>query len=216
MIFDCDGTLIDTIKDVALCFNKALRTCGFAERPVEDYGGYVGGNLETVVGRLLSEQDRCSENVDRVKTVYRELYSASPKEYTIPYPGIVEALEALREAGFVLAVNTNKGQKLTDELLEKLSLTDMFAAVVGYEESRPSKPDPHGVDLICQMCAMTREQAVYIGDGRSDIETAANAGIPCVFVTWGQGTEEDRNDPRIVHVVESVAQMQDVFMKGIC
>lgn len=207
MIFDCDGTLIDTIKDVGICFNAALASCGFPEYPVEAYGGFVGGNLETIVMRLLPPEERCTENVDRVKTAYRALYSASPKENTLPYPGVMDMLHSLKQKGFLLTINTNKGQKLTDELIKKLFPSGLFDAIVGYEESRPSKPDPFGVDMICDVCGMSREQSIYIGDGLSDVNTAANAGIPCVFVTWGQGTAEDAKDTRIHAVVESVDEL---------
>lgn len=214
LIFDCDGTLVDTIKDVAICFNGALEYYGFPTYPIEDYGRIVGGNLETIVSRLLPEDARTAENIDKVKTKYRALYSASDKPYTKPFDGIVEALDALKAAGFVLSINTNKGQALTDALVEKTFKKDLFTAVVGYEESRPSKPDPYGVEMICAACQMPKTEAVYIGDGRSDINTAYNAQIPCVFVTWGQGTEEDSRDPRIAAVVNSVRELTAVLMQG--
>lgn len=215
LIFDCDGTLVDTIKDVGICFNAALDFYGFPVYALEEYDGFVGGNLETIVTRLLPENARSKENVDKVKTKYRELYSNSDKPNTLPYPGIVEALDKLKQEGFVLGVNTNKGQALTDELLAKVFKKDLFASVVGYEESRPSKPDPCGVEMICAACNMPKNQAVYIGDGRSDINTAANAQIPCVFVTWGQGTEADSQDPRIAAVVHSVHDLVAVLTQGI-
>lgn len=208
MIFDCDGTIVDTITDVALSFNAALKQCGFPEHPVEAYGGFVGGNLETIVTRLLPQNARNDKNVDQVKTVYRAIYSQSSKPNTQPYEGVLPMLQRLKEDGFILSVNTNKGQALTDDLLGKLFPNDFFTSIVGYEETRPSKPDPYGVDMICSVCKCTRDDAVYIGDGRSDINTADNAGIPCVFVTWGQGTDEDKMDARIFCVAETVTQLE--------
>lgn len=214
LIFDCDGTLVDTIQDVAICFNGALEHFGFPTYPIQDYGRIVGGNLETIVSRLLPEDARTVENIDNVKTKYRALYSASDKPNTKPFAGIVEALDILKAEGFVLSINTNKGQALTDALIEKVFKKDLFTSVVGYEESRPSKPDPYGVEMICSECNIPKSQAVYIGDGRSDINTAHNAQIPCVFVTWGQGTEEDSRDPRIAAVVNSVRELTAVLMQG--
>ena len=204
---------MDTIYDVALCFNGALTECGFPEHSIEAYNGFVGGNLETIVTKLLPEQDRTEYNIERVKKAYRSLYSNSAKKNTKPYAGIPEMLYHLKERGFTLAVNTNKGQILTDELLDKLFTKELFSAIVGYDESRPAKPDPFGVDLICRQCGMQREDAMYIGDGMSDINTADNAGIPCVFVTWGQGTENDRNDSRIYCVVDSVTELEQVILQ---
>jgi len=214
LIFDCDGTLVDTVKDVAICFNGALEYYGFPTYPIDDYGGIVGGNLETIVTRLLPENARTTENVEKVKTKYRALYSASDKPNTKPFEGIVEALNILKAKGFVLGINTNKGQALTDALVEKFFEKDLFISVVGYEESRPSKPDPYGVKMICAACQVPESQAVYVGDGRSDIETAHNAQIPCVFVTWGQGTEEDSRDPRIAAVVNDIQELTAVLIQG--
>lgn len=214
LIFDCDGTLIDTIVDVAICFNDALAYYGFPTYPIADYGRIVGGNLETIVSRLLPEDARTAENIDKVKTKYRALYSASDKPNTKPFEGIVEALDQLKAKGFVLSINTNKGQALTDALIEKTFKKDLFASVVGYEESRPSKPDPYGVDMICRECGLSRADAVYIGDGRSDVNTAHNAQIPCVFVTWGQGTEEDSKDPRIAAIANTVPKLTAVLEQG--
>ena len=214
LIFDCDGTLVDTIKDVAICFNGALEHFGFPTYPIADYGRIVGGNLETIVSRLLPEDARTTENIDRVKTKYRALYSASDKPNTKPFEGIVEALDQLKAKGFVLSINTNKGQALTDALIEKTFQKDLFASVVGYEESRPSKPDPYGVDMICRECGLSRADAVYIGDGRSDVNTAHNAQIPCVFVTWGQGTEEDSKDPRIAAIANTVPELTALLKQG--
>lgn len=211
LIFDCDGTLVDTLQDVALCFNAVLSACGFPTYPLEAYGGFVGGNLETIVSRLLPEKERTGENIERVKMLYRERYGNSPKENTRPYDGIPQTLNRLKALGFLLAVNTNKGQKLTDDLLNRLFPHGMFAAVVGYEETRPSKPDPFGVDMICSACGRERGQAVYIGDGHSDIETARNAGIPLVFAAWGQGSPEDRSDPGVFAAADSVQQMEGIL-----
>ena len=208
LIFDCDGTLVDTITDVGICFNSALRECGFPEHPLASYGGFVGGNLETIIKKLLPKHNACPDNVDKVKKAYRAIYSKSKKENTKLFPGIYDLLNDLREKGFILTVNTNKGQALTDELLESLFPQSPFACVVGYDETRPSKPDPFGVDMICHTCALSRNEAVYIGDSLSDINTAYNANIPCILVTWGQGTDCDRRDNRVHCVVDTVEELK--------
>lgn len=196
-IFDFDGTLVDTLTDVAICFNAALEQCGFSGYPVEQYAGFVGGNLETVVARLLPPGQNTPENVDRVKNVYRKIYQETNKIHTRPYPGILPLLLALKERGCKLAVNTNKGQMLVDDLINVLFPAGLFAKIVGYVETRPSKPDPFGIDLICTACGASRQTVIYVGDGKSDIDTAANAAVPIFLVDWGQGTLEDKTDPRV-------------------
>lgn len=211
LIFDFDGTIVDTITDVGLCFNEALMQNGFPQHPLEAFGAFVGGDLETVVSRMLPEQARSPENIDRVKTVYRRLYLSNPKPNTKPYPGIMRVLAQLKASGHHLAVNSNKGQALLEDLVRKLFPADFFESVVGYEETRPSKPSPAGVDLICSQCRCERKQAVYIGDGHSDIETAVNAGIPCVLVKWGQGTQQDFADVRVADFVETASQLYEAL-----
>lgn len=211
VIFDFDGTLVDTVTDVALCFNTALAQCGYPQHPLAAFDRFVGGNLETVVSRMLPPQ-RCTQaDIDAVKTVYRTRYLQSEKPNTRPYPGILELLTALKAEGFWLAVNSNKGQQLLDDMVDKLFPPAFFDAVVGYQEDRPSKPDPWGVDEICRRCGCSRFDAVYVGDGGSDIATAAAAGVPCVYVTWGQGSEETRRDPRIARTVADAAALEQAL-----
>lgn len=205
VIFDFDGTLVDTITDVAICFNEALRRHGFAEHPLKAFDNFVGGNLETVVGRMLPDADRTQANIDAVKITYRQLYLESPKEHTKPYPGIYALLQALDAAGIRYAVNTNKAQALTDALMQSQFSEFAFTGVAGYREDAPSKPDPHGVNLLLRQAGAAREQAVYVGDGKSDIDTAENAGIPCILATWGQTRPEDLMDARVAFQAENAA-----------
>lgn len=197
VIFDFDGTLVDTITDVALCFNEALQCHGFAPHPLKAYDNFVGGNLETVVGRMLSAENRTQQNIDAVKATYRQLYLENPKTHTKPYPGIYELLHALDMAHIRYAVNTNKAQALTDALMQGLFADYTFTGVAGYCEDVPSKPNPHGVNALLQQAGAVRDAAVYVGDGKSDIDTAYNAGIPCVLATWGQTKPEDLADERV-------------------
>ena len=208
-IFDFDGTVVDTITDVGLCFNEALRQNDLPQHPLKRFDSFVGGNLETVVSRMLPLGAVTEENITKVKTLYRSLYLASTKPNTKPYPGMMELLAGLKGAGALLAVNSNKGQQLLNDMVDKLFPAGFFDAVVGYQEDRPSKPDPYGVNMICKICGCT--DAVYIGDGKSDLDTAENAGIPCVLVLWGQGSKADREDPRAVARVNTTEELRMVL-----
>lgn len=212
IIFDFDGTLADTLTDVALCFNEALRQNDFAPHPLAAFGGFVGGNLETVVSRMLPPGAATTENIDRVKLRYRALYGQSAKPNTAPYPGIPALLTRLKAAGCVLAVNSNKGQLLLEDMVEKTFPQGMFAAVIGYEESRPSKPDPAGVDAICRACGLTRADAVYVGDGQSDVDTAVQAGIPCVYVAWGQGSDALAHAPGVAAAADTAQRLEAILL----
>lgn len=209
VIFDFDGTLVDSVTDVAICFNNALTALGFPMRDIASIQSSVGGNLEQVVSRLLPEDQRTAANIDAVKILYRKIYMDSDKSNTKPYPGICDLLDRLRQQHIFLAINTNKGQALVDALTGKLFPDHVFASIVGYDERYPSKPDPFGVHSILASCQVTAHEAVYVGDGKSDIDTAKAADLDILFVTWGQGTEEDRQSvpaDRVVDTPEGIYQ----------
>lgn len=187
VIFDFDGTLADTVKDVAVCFNEALKLCGFPQHSLQEVCNLVGGNLEVIISKLLPPEQAVPENIEKVKNLYRNIYSACSKENTFLYPGIMDLLLELKENKILLAVNSNKGQDLLLQMIEQMFPKGFFDAVAGYSEQYPPKPDPFGVERILQECRCRAEDAVYVGDGLSDIKTAQNAGLPCIFVPWGQG-----------------------------
>lgn len=211
LIFDCDGTLVDTLRDVALCFNQALNENGFPEHPLESYGSFVGGNLEQIIERLLPADSADKENIESVKATYRLLYQNSKKQNTVPYSGIRESLIELRERGYCIAVNTNKGQDLAEKLLDQLFPDHPFEIIVGYREDRPSKPDPYGVYMIIDELGYSIDDSVYIGDGRSDLMTAKNAGIPFIFVEWGQGEASIREEDGVSAVASCPNDLPSVI-----
>lgn len=188
VIFDLDGTLVDTIGDVAACFNRALEKHDFPTHAPEKYPSLVGGSLEAVVSRLLPEGSPASA-VDMVKDEYRRIYRESSKPLTKLYPGISDCLTRLQNAGIALAVNTNKGQDLAEECIQDL-LPGFELAIEGYRVSIPPKPDPAGAIALADRMGVDPADCVYVGDGPTDVSTAKNAGMQFVFVEWGQGTCE--------------------------
>ena len=209
-IFDFDGTLVDTITDVAICFNAALAQFGFPIHDLTLYKHFVGGNLETVVARLLPSDQVIEENITKVKTAHRKLYLASEKPNTAPFPGIPEVLLHLQKKQKKLTIHTNKAQQLTDALCQRFFEKIDFLAVVGYDPLYPSKPDPWGVRYLMEKAKVTTEETVYIGDGLTDVLTAENAGIDCLYVTWGQGKPGDTEHPCVRKIVYSPADLLDL------
>lgn len=186
-IFDFDGTLVDTVKDVAICFNEALKFWGYSTKTVQEICSLVGGDLETIVSKLLPEDELNQDNIDKVKQKYRELYLASSKESSVPYNGICNLLDFIKQQGGMIAINSNKGQMLLDDMVKKIFPNYSFESIVGYTEGVPSKPNPYGVEKILHQTGVEKSDAVYIGDGKSDMLTAYNAGLSFIYVSWGQG-----------------------------
>lgn len=207
IIFDFDGTLVNTIVDVGICFNQALKANGYPAHPLEHIETLAGGTLDRIVQKLLPHGKASPENVELVKLSYQDLYLKSEKPHTKPYDGIVQVLKNCAESGYQTAVNSNKKQHLLEDMVTKQFPSHVFDAVVGYQELCPPKPDPWGVNHICDICGCPVARCVYVGDNQSDIDTAANAGIPCIFVEWGQGSADARSDPRIWKTVSNAGQL---------
>ncbi len=210
-IFDMDGTAVNTIDDVLVCFNKALERYGFPQYSYEGFCRFVGGDLETIVSGLIPEGKRTRENIDNVKALYRKLYSESDKPNTVAYDGIIELMLELKSKGVKIAINTNKGQALVDGMINKIFPDGLIDAAIGYLETRPSKPDPYGVNLIYKECNCKTEGTVYIGDGMTDIETACNCNIPIILALWGQCSEETKNDLRVKYKAKDVSELRKIL-----
>ena len=209
-IFDFDGTLMNTITDVAICFNETLEKFGYNSHPIELYNNFVGGNLETVIGKLLDYNQTkiaTESDIKKIKEYYSNLYLNCKKENTKPYYGIIELLKKLENNGILLAINTNKKQAFTGNLCKKFFNEVHFEKVIGYSEDYPSKPNPTAVYDILKCANLEKEDAVYIGDGLSDVKTAENAGIDAVFVEWGQGKEEDKNNSAVKFIAKEVEEI---------
>lgn len=214
VIFDLDGTLANTIEDVTDCFNAALAKNGFATYSLEEVAKLVGGDLESIVERMLPKSSRTRDNIDRVKADYRRLYAMSAKPKTIPYEGVSQLLEELNSSGIGVAVNTNKGQDLAEDCLARL-FPGKCIPVVGYVDRVPPKPDPQGARHLMETFGVSPSETVYVGDGISDARTAKNAGIPFVFCSWGQGNEKDARAERPdMMVAESAEALCEILLKG--
>lgn len=212
-IFDFDGTLVNTIIDVAICFNKALKAYGFKEYNIREYNHLVGGDLETVVSKLLTEENRNEKNIYNVRNYYYDLYSKSKKENTKPYPYIIELLKELQEKKIKIGINTNKKQELTESLCKKFFPNINFIKIIGYSNTYPSKPNPEGVYSIIKEANSSKKGTLYIGDGNTDIETAKNAKIDMALVTWGQNTEEDLNNKYVKYIITNPKAIKDIIME---
>lgn len=212
VIFDLDGTLLDTIGDVAQCFNEALLSNGFPPWPVDKYPRLVGGDLETIVARLLPEESRDRVSIDSVKGLYRKLYAESDKPQTHPYEGIPELLDGLSSRSVSLAINTNKGQALAEGCMRRF-FPAFEGMVVGYEEGRPSKPNPFGVNSILTATGHHASRTLYVGDGLTDLRTAQSSGISFAYVTWGQGHDRELIDESD-YVVSCASDLGKLIMRG--
>lgn len=216
IIFDLDGTLIDSITDVAICFNKALAEYSLPTHKIADFGKFVGGDLEQVITKMLpTEFKNDNDLIAKIGVRYRQLYSNSDKPNTVPYIGIVDLLNYLRSLNCAIAVNTNKNHVLANEVTDSVFPDFKFDYVLGSGSEIAPKPSPEGVDLIASVLGVCIQDSCYIGDTLSDILTAKNAKIPCFYVKWGQGKESDTEAYDRIIVCENIDSLKHTLEKFI-
>lgn len=201
VIFDLDGTLLDTVADLANATNQALEQCGYPTHPVEAYYKFVGNGINKLFARALPTEASNEENVLRVRSLFVPYYNEHNADYSRPYPGVVELLHALQEDGVKIAVASNKYHEATLKLVHHFFPDIRFAAIYGQREDVPIKPAPDIVYDILRDTGISTEQALYVGDSGVDMQTACNAGVESVGVTWGFRSEAELREHGAAHLV---------------
>ena len=185
VIFDLDGTLLNTIADLAESTNHALKQLGYPTHDAETIRTFVGNGINKLLFRALPDKEKTEENVMRMRTHFVPYYDAHNADLSVPYPGIVPLLEELQAKGLMIAVASNKYQAATTKLVKHYFPTIHFVEVLGQREGIAVKPDPSIVFDILKKANVSPEETVYVGDSGGDMQTAINAGVDAIGVTWG-------------------------------
>jgi phosphoglycolate phosphatase len=194
-IFDLDGTLVDSVDDLAASVNHALARVGLPPRRRDEVRAMIGNGARMLMERAVGEH---RQQLDAVVEAWREHYTAHLLDATRPYPGVVEALA---RAGRALAVLSNKPGPMVRQIVEGLGLAARFAEVLGGGDV-PPKPGPAGVRTILARLGVAEADAVLVGDSAVDAATARNAGIAFVAVTWGLASREELVAAGAVNLVD--------------
>ena len=183
LIFDLDGTLVDSAEDIARSINELRARLDHSRLRLEDVYAYIGDG----VGKLLERSfpNASKEILDRAKEMYLPIYRRRLLDNTRPYPGVTQALDALRECGCTLTVLTNKPLRESLMILEGLGLRHYFRAVHGGDSFERRKPDPMGVRRLLDDSRLSPAEALFVGDSHVDLETARNAAVRCCLVSYG-------------------------------
>jgi phosphoglycolate phosphatase len=184
-IFDMDGTLLDSLGDIARCSNKALEELGLEPYPVDDFRKFVGGGVAVLIERIFANRENTPENIQRFHDRYVELYNYVCAHESSAFPGILDMLRNLKAQGVITAVATNKPDAMC-----KMVLEDAFPGCIdiayGQREDIAKKPDPEVVFRIMQDAGVEdKADVIYVGDSDVDIYTGLNAGVDTVGVLWG-------------------------------
>ena len=203
IVFDLDGTLLNTIDDLGYACNYALEKTGYPTYPIEAYPAKVGNGINNLIRRALPETARTEENVLRVREYFVPYYNEHNCDYTQPYEGIPEVLAMLKAQGHQLAVASNKYQAATEKIVNHF-FPGVFDVILGEREGVERKPNPQIVfDILNSLQpSVISLQTLYIGDSLVDFETAKNAHVPFVACSWGFVQRERLVEAGIEHIID--------------
>ena len=211
-IFDLDGTLLNTIGDLADAVDYVMRSRNLPEHTNAEYREMVGGGIKRLVERALPENLANDEAyVEECVTQFRRYYVDNIDRHTVPYDGMPELLRKLQSRGIKLAVASNKFQHGVDRLVAKFFGDIEFVAVEGNREGAPLKPDPEIIKNILHKAAMTPEESVMVGDSGIDIRTAQAAGIDSIGVSWGFRFAEELYEAGATTVVTTMDELEHLL-----
>jgi phosphoglycolate phosphatase len=206
VIFDLDGTLLDTLDDLSAAVNHAMQQRGFPLHTRDKYMKMVGHGARNLMSQALPLEHKDNEAlIDAALADFRAYYNAHIDVYTKPFSGMQELIATLHQEAVMLAVASNKFQEGTEHLIKEFFPETPFVAVLGNRQGFPLKPDPEVVGEVLRKAGISRDQAVMVGDSDTDMETAANGGIQGIAVNWGYRDMSDW------HHVDNVEELQKIL-----
>lgn len=203
VIFDLDGTLLNTIYDLAQSTNFALTENGFPTHEVAEYNYFVGNGINKLFERALPERERTEANIARIREKFLIHYDQHNADKSRPYEGIPDLLETLDKRGILLAVASNKYQAATEKLVTHFFPQIHFAAIFGQREGVPTKPNPQIVEDILGITNIGINETLYVGDSGVDMQTALNSKVEACGVTWGFRPIEELEQFHPAHIVHT-------------
>ncbi len=209
VIFDLDGTLIDSLPDIAASLNHVMGQMGLPQYPQRDYNKFIGNGVDMLVSRALGP--RHIKHAAEVKAAYKTYYSQHSVDFTVPFPGIVPMLSQLHRQGVKLAILTNKPGVVADCVVRSLFAPELFIAVRGESSQVPLKPDPKGALDIALLAGVEPSRCFFIGDSRMDIQAAQRAGMMPIGVAWGYEPEAELREEGAAAILQRPMDLLDLM-----
>ena len=204
IIFDLDGTLLDTIDDLKEAVNHAMSLRGFPTFTRDEVMAMVGHGARNLIRKALPDGHKDDDMVDAAYNDFRAYYITHIDVHTKPFPGIQDFMAKLHKEGVMLAVASNKFQEGTEHLIKEFFPEIPFVAVLGGRTNFPLKPDPEIVDEVLRKAGVEKEDTVMVGDSDTDMETAANDGITGIAVNWGYRDMSSIENLKVANSVEEL------------
>ncbi|MCL7488277.1 MAG: HAD family hydrolase [Desulfobulbaceae bacterium] len=214
VIFDLDGTLLDTLEDLADAGNQVLAAAGLPVHPVESYRYFVGDGLVALIRRILPEERRSDEEVLRMTQAFREVYAVNWNAKTRLYTGVDTLLSGLQENGVAMNVLSNKPHDFTRICVREFLGRWTFAHVLGNREGLAKKPDPAGALEIAGKLGLAPSHILYVGDTATDMKTAVAAGMYAVGALWGFRTAGELEESGAACLAQRPEEVLELLRKG--
>ena len=209
IIFDLDGTLLDTVKDLATASNEVMKEYGFPVFSDEEIARKVGNGISKLIERCLPEDQLhlIDEAVKRFSYHYGNCYLND----TAPFKGMMDLLNELQDRNILLGVNTNKGSAFCENLLKEKLVGINFFRIIGSRDNVPNKPDPYSCKEIINDMKLNKDEVLYVGDSDVDVITGKNAGVKTVWVSWGLRSYEDVKDSNPDYMIDEPKQLLNII-----
>ena len=213
VIFDLDGTLLNTIEDLGNAANYALSLNGYPTHSLASYPFFVGNGVRNLIRKALPDDMRTDSIIESLLKDFKEYYNEHNTDCTKPYDGIEELLRNLQDNGVKIAVASNKYQQATEKIIAHYFGDIDFVAVYGQREGVNVKPDPSVVFSILSDAKVPKSEVLYVGDSGVDMETARRACVDSVGVTWGFRSEKELNEYHADMIVNKASDIFDIVIK---
>lgn len=210
VLFDLDGTLADSLVDLAASANYALNKLGYPERQVEEFKYFVGDGIPKMLERTLPESEKCEDTVNRLLELFLPHYAVHYADRTYAYAGMPQLVNTLKAKGYIVAVVTNKAQDMADRVVTSL-YGDVFDLVFGKREGIPAKPDPTAALMAMEQLGVKPQECVFIGDSGMDVATAVNSGAVPVGELWGFRQREELLQNGALYIIEKPHELLELI-----
>lgn len=192
VIFDLDGTLLNTLRDLVEAGNYTLKRMGFSTHNIDSYRYFIGNGIPKLIERMLPSNSNDETKAEALR-IFREYYEVHKEDYTMPYKGVAEMLAKIKKNGVKTAVVTNKAHEFAEKMVKKY-FGDLIDVIYGNVDGCPQKPNPYWVIKVIDDIKVKKEDVLYVGDSGVDMKTALNAGVASCGVLWGFRGEEELRD----------------------
>lgn len=209
LIFDLDGTLLDTLLDLCDSANYALKECNFPERNITEIKNFIGNGVEMLIRRAVPK-DTEEPKIQECLSLFKIHYLHNSRNLTKPFKGIIQMLQNLKKKGFKTAVISNKFDRAVKKLCDDY-FCGLIDAAIGESVDTPPKPSPDGINKILKLLNSDKNKSIMIGDSEVDIETAKNAGIYSIGVLWGYRDEKTLTDAGVDELADSPERLEMIL-----